>query len=31
VLGIGADLNGFIPAHQILGEPAKPFEVLPLV
>jgi len=30
VLRMGADLNGFIPTHEILGEPARPFPVLPL-
>ena len=30
VLRMGADLAGFTPSHQLLGQPAKPFPVLPL-
>jgi hypothetical protein len=30
VLRMGADLSGFTPAHQLLGEPPQPFPVMPL-
>lgn len=30
VLRMGADLAGFTPSHKLLGQPAKPFPVLPL-
>ena len=30
VLRIGADLAGFTPCHQLLGQPPQPFPVLPL-
>ena len=30
VLRMGADLAGFTPSHQLLGQPAQPFPVLPL-
>jgi hypothetical protein len=30
VLRMGADLAGFTPSHQLLGQPAKAFPVLPL-